>query len=350
MPAKHISVYGKTYREAKDKLEKRKKGCPATASAQAPRTVLQLCEDWVAERETRFKPSTYVKYKNTLQNHIAPTIGGVSAAALRQSDLNEFAALMLTRGRKDGGGGLNVNTARDILKLLSRVWEDAVQQGLAPRMLSFNLIAARARQSVQVLTAFERRQLETYLLKDPDSCKYGILLALYTGLRLGELCALRWADIDLCGGILHVNATMQRIQDLNHETARRTKIICTPPKSPSSLRSIPLPDFLLSLLRAQKPHTKDAYFLTGSADCFVEPRTLENRFKGYLKACQIRDVNFHVLRHTFATGCVEAGFDTKSLSEILGHANVNITMELYVHPTMEYKRSNMNRLAPMGAV
>jgi integrase len=137
---------------------------------------------------------------------------------------------------------------------------------------------------------------------------------------------------------------MQRIKNMSENAENKTKIIITPPKSQKSVRDIPIPKFLLPFLKAFET-PPNAYFLTGSAD-FIEPRTMQNKFKNYLKLAEIKGANFHQTRHTFATNAVEQGFDVKSLSEILGHADVKTTLELYVHPSFKMKRKYMDKLAP----
>ena len=136
---------------------------------------------------------------------------------------------------------------------------------------------------------------------------------------------------------------MTRIQ-IQGDPDRRTKVITTPPKSTCSVREIPLPSDLFGLLKEMEMPA-DTYVLTGARDIYVEPRTMENRFKAIVKTCGIADANFHALRHTFATRCIELGFDAKSLSEILGHSSVKITMDRYVHPTMDLKQKNMEKLS-----
>lgn len=332
---KYISVYARSYREVRLRLEERRQQAQPNPR---PMTVARLCWEWLAASERRLKPSSYVKYHSAIEGHIVPLLGGQSIHTLTRAQLERFVAQL--------SGSLSERTVRDIAKLLHAIWKDAAQQRLTGNLPSFDLLVPGGRKrQVDVLQGAECRHLETYLSREPDGCKWGVLLALYTGLRLGELCALRWRCIDLNAGTLQVTATMQRLQDVKRETGHRTNVICMPPKSPSSQRTIPLPDFLAEQLRRMRPASPDAYFLTGSPDRFVEPRALEYRFKRYLKECGLRSVNFHVLRHTFATRCVEVGFDTKSLSEILGHASVGITLSLYVHPTMEYKRENMNKLS-----
>jgi len=137
---------------------------------------------------------------------------------------------------------------------------------------------------------------------------------------------------------------MQRIQVLEGDSPAKTKITITTPKSECSQRVIPLPDRLLEILKKFRPVSANTYLTTGESNSFIEPRTYQNRFKSYMAACGIENVNFHSTRHTFATRCVEVGFEIKSLSEILGHANINITLDRYVHPSLALKRENMNKL------
>ena len=167
-------------------------------------------------------------------------------------------------------------------------------------------------------------------------------------MRVGEICALRWEDISIKEQTIFVHQTMQRIQT-DQNIGCKTKVIVTTPKSACSIRTIPMPEDLAQII-AEYQTSNTGYFLTGSNERYMEPRTMQNRFKAVLIQCGIRDVNYHLLRHTFATRCIELGFDVKTLSEILGHASINITMNRYVHPSMELKRKNMQRLSDFIAV
>ena len=198
------------------------------------------------------------------------------------------------------------------------------------------------KRQINILSDDERIRLEGYLLKSNDHIKFGILLTLYTGMRIGEICALKWSNINLESETISVVQTFQRLQD--RENPGKTKILISEPKSQNSKRIIPIPAFLTELLLRIQPQNPNAFLLSGN-ESLIEPKTLQNKFKRYLKECDIPYINFHTLRHTFATRCVELGFDMKSLSDILGHANIGTTLNIYAHPTLECKRNNMNKLA-----
>ena len=296
---------------------------------------------WLASPETELKDSSRVRYTNILNSYLLPTFGGLPPDGLTREAVAAYRQTLLQSGGK-AGTGLSPKTVTDVLSVLKCVLRYAQDRGAQSPDLR-GLVARQQRKPLRVFSKDEQRRLSAWLVEKPDLCRLGILLSLYTGLRIGELCALRWGDIDLEGGSLTVHATLQRLQTFDE--AKKTRIIITPPKSASSLRSIPLPDFLIEAIRPYR-RSEGCFFLTGTP-FFVEPRTMENRYKEALRACGIRDANFHACRHSFATRCVELGFDVKSLSEILGHASVSITMNRYVHPSMDFKRKNMNRLSSL---
>lgn len=176
------------------------------------------------------------------------------------------------------------------------------------------------------------------LCQETDIFKNAVLVCLFTGLRLGELCALKWSDIDMTGKTLTVNRTVQRLHTEGLKTA--TALVETMPKSECSRREIPLSDMVLELFINLK---NDGEYIFGGGKP-LEPRTIQYRFKKMLKDAQLPDKNFHILRHTFSTNCIEGGTDVKSLSEMLGHSDVQITLNRYVHPSMDTKRQYMNEL------
>ncbi|MBR2208304.1 MAG: site-specific integrase, partial [Synergistaceae bacterium] len=259
---------------------------------------------------------------------------------INNEDIISFSNKLLTEGRN--GQKLSPKSVSDILSRMKSIRRFALIRGYEVNYVP-NAVEIPLRQGqIKVLTSTEENKLLRYLKNHFDLTALGIILSLFTGLRIGELCALKWSDFSFGDKEFRVQRTMQRLHNLNEDTAKKTFIDIDAPKSPSSVRKIPIPAELLKYLKSA--YVKDAYVLSGSKDKFVEPRTLENRFKRVLKKCGLEKFNFHVLRHSFATKCVELGFDIKSLSEILGHSSVNITLNRYVHPSMKLKHANMNKL------
>ena len=304
----------------------------------------ELAEQWLQNSRLRIKETSYIKYRNLVHNHILPVLGDRYTDRLTTEVISGFIVGKLKDGRRDGRGGLSEKSTRDILTALKGICSYGTQQGIYIPC-HFELVKFRREEGdVRILDRKQCAVLERFLLADDSLVKTGVLISLFMGVRLGEVCALRKENILYKEEVLQIRATMQRIQTREAPPARRTKIITTLPKSMSSVRDIPIPAFLIRRLHVLAAMPDSAYLLTGRTEKFIEPRTLENIFQRYLKACGMPQVNYHALRHTFATRCIEVGFDIKTLSEILGHSNVNITLNCYIHSSMEQKRNNMGKL------
>ena len=200
---------------------------------------------------------------------------------------------------------------------------------------------------MRVLSRNEQEQFVSFLLDETDQCKFGVLLMLLSGVRIGELCALKWENVDLKERTMRVSSTLQRLRNTEADNEKRTRIVVSTPKSETSMRTIPLTDHVIRLCERFADKNTSAFILTGTED-YMEPRVLQYRIEKYTKECGLDGVHAHTLRHTFATRAVEVGFEIKSLSEILGHSNTTITLERYVHSSMELKRSNMDKLTAVG--
>lgn len=198
---------------------------------------------------------------------------------------------------------------------------------------------------MRVLSVSEQQKLLSVLLKDFDRYKLGVFICLYTGIRIGELCALQWKNVSLAEKTIKIEHTMQRLQSGDLHSQKKTKITITEPKSCAAVRTIPLPDFMIEKIRLFIG-SPNSYILSKESKTVIEPRTMQNKFKSYLKEARIENANFHSLRHTFATRCIEVGFDVKTLSEILGHSSVKMTLDKYVHSSLQLKRNNMEKLKP----
>ncbi len=331
--------YGKSYVEAKAKAEKSKAALADGEANAIEDKRLRFgcwCEQWLRRQKGAVKESTYVKYDSTLRRHILPKLGLRSPSSIDTQAVETFKQQLLAEG-------LSVQSVKNALMVLHAVlrYGSGMQPGLFPAV---DIRYPREpRKELRVLSPAEQRRLTAYLQADTDACKMGVLLALMTGLRIGELCALKWDMLSVRDRTLRVDATMQRIRDLSGEGGNKTKILIGAPKSETSARTIPLTREMVKLCRRFDPHKKNAYVLTGTEE-YMEPRKLQYRFKQYTKDCGLEGVHFHTLRHTFATRCVEAGFEIKALSEVMGHARVSTTLDRYVHTTLEQKRLNMEKL------
>lgn len=346
-------VYARSYREVKAKMNH----SPIMVSVPVPvipnadisgRISLQvIADDWFAAIQPQVKESTSVKYRNLLNTYILPELGKMMLCDMTHDRIEAYCNSLLLSGG-DKRNGLSPKTVSDVLALLRNLLRFAARTGKMPPCDGSSVQIKNTQKELRIFSRMEQERLCRKLCSDLNAPNVGILVCLFTGLRIGEICALRWEDISLSERTIHVHQTMQRIQT-NCTAGPKTKIIVTTPKSPCSIRTIPLPDDIADVI-IEFHQSGTGYFLTGCDDKVIEPRMMQYHFKRILKECSIDNANYHVLRHTFATRCVELGFDVKTLSEILGHANVNITMNRYVHPSMELKRQNMQRLSSLIAV
>lgn len=202
-------------------------------------------------------------------------------------------------------------------------------------VLSFNYPKSQEEKKIYILTKREQNKITDYVLNNLSTRNIGILISLYSGIRIGELCALKWEDIDLKKGIIYIRKTIQRIY-IKDKYNNVSKIILTTPKTKNANREIPVNKNFLEILKKVKANKED-YILTGNKE-YIEPRTYRKYFNKVLDKININHFNFHSLRHTFATNCISLGVDYKTVSELLGHANVNITLNLYVHPRLSQKK------------
>lgn len=304
----------------------------------------ELAEEWLILRSPQLKASSIAKYTNMLDLYLLPILGDKHISDISRSDIIQLSRDLLTTGGAKASG-LAPKTVNSVLSLMRNVMEFAAREKDISTTDAKMISVKQNQKPMRILSKAEQQRLNKYLWENPTPCNIGILICLYTGMRIGEICALTWADILIEDQCVYVHQTMQRVQ-VKKESKKKTAVVILPPKSSCSNRKIPIPDKINRLLQKHRKNN-NAYLLTGLAHSYIEPRNMENKFKMVTKKCDINDIHFHSLRHTFATRCVELGFDFKSLSEILGHASVNITMNRYVHPSMELKQKNMNLLSEL---
>lgn len=341
---KYGYCYGKTYAEAKEKVNKLKAEMLTGIQSEKPNAdrFEFYCDEWLRLNRSRVSESTFVKYTTITNKHIKAKLGSLQTTELSTVVAERFSHELLCVDM------LSPKTVRDILSVLRSIIKYVTKH--YPSLLSVVDIVypKNPKKEMRVLTKEEQTRFVEFLSNDIDACKFGVLLSLLTGMRIGEVCALKWRDINLSERFIRVTHTMQRLKNLTAQNQVKTKILISDPKSDSSSRIIPLTSLALKLCTNQYVRNPEAFVLTGSTERYIEPRSLQNKLKKYTKECGLNGVHFHVLRHTFATRCVEVGFEIKSLSEILGHASPQITLERYVHSSLELKRQNMEKLIVAG--
>lgn len=331
--SRYRSVYARTYNEVREKLSKIKTE-PIPIATASKLTVKELFSEWLSTVQLRVKESTYANYKMKVEKHILPVFSGLAYSALSTQLVHEFI-------RKKLECGLSPKYVSDIVVVLKSMTKYVSAQHGYYNPLNNITMPRPHKKDLNLLSETEQKKFQKYLSGNIDNTKIGIMLSYYTGLRIGEVCGLKWSDIDFKNHTLTIRRTVQRIMKKNG--SRSTELIVSSPKSKTSERTIPIPDFLYSLLAKYKADN-NAYILSGSTK-ITEPRTMQYRFKSMLKKAGLPSVNYHCLRHMFATNCVKLGFDVKTLSEILGHSNVEITLNRYVHSSMERKIICMNLIS-----
>lgn len=336
--------YAKTYLEAKQKSAEAKAkllngGIPQN---EQNRRFFYYCDEWLTLKRTCIKESSYAKYHTTVENHIKPGLGGYFVQSLNSVIIEQFGYEMLYNK------GLSAKSVKDILVTLNSILlytAKRVPKGLQNVEVVY---PKENKKNMRILTKEEQENFIRYLIKDLDNYKFGVLLALLTGMRIGEVCALKWENISIKEGTVKVSSTMQRVHDFNNTSGTKTKVMITEPKSEKSVRIIPLTHYALELCKIKKIDNNNAFVLTGKENKYVEPRTMQYHIAKYTNDCGLEGVHFHTMRHTFATRCVEVDFEIKSLSEILGHASPRITLERYVHSSLELKKDNIKKLSAIG--
>ena len=295
-------------------------------------------KDWLNEWlamcvKSTAKERTYEKYERICRRHLTPKLGEYEMEMLSASVLQLFVAGMIA--------SLSPNTVNVIISVLKKSLKQAVIYGVAERQYSDGIIRPKLEEKrVECFTKEEQKKIEGYILQSKKQKLVGILLSLYSGLRIGELLALTWDDIDFIAGVLSVTKSCH--DGWGKEGYRR---IVESPKTGSSVRLIPIPKQLHGVLKRAKKEIGGTYVVGG--DKLISVRSYQRSFELLLKKLNIPRRGFHALRHTFATRALECGVDVKTLSELLGHKNPTVTLNRYVHSLMDHKRSMMNRLGKL---
>ena len=289
---------------------------------------------WLQTKEN-VKVQTKQKYETTIKTYLDNDIGHILLKKLTDDDINNlFISLQ--------NNNVSISIQKTLLYIIKSTLKLASKNKYCEKIEIDNLKIKQPIKKINVLSKEEQIKLEKYLKEKINIRKTCLLLCLYTGLRIGEVCGLKWEDINFSNKTLEVKRTIQRIRNDNQNNDNKTILIESTPKSDTSKRIVPIPDFIVELLSEFK-NDKSYYLLSNSLKLY-DPRQFRIFFERTLNNVGIKHINFHTLRHTFATRSIESKMDIKTLSEILGHASIEITLKLYVHPTYEMKKNSIESL------
>lgn len=301
-------------------------------------TFSKVAELWKADKKQYVKKSTYAAYALLIQSHLLPELG--EQEEVSEEDVQSFVNQKLE-------AGLSQKTVRDILVVLKMILRFGAKRGYWPsRQIDIIFPTERERQDMEVLTLANQRQLMNYVKEHFTFLNLGIFICLNAGLRIGEVCALQWDDIDVASGVIHVGKTIQRIYIVDGQE-KYTELIIDKPKTKNSIRDIPMTRDLLSLIRPLKKIVRGDYYVLTNSAAPTEPRTYRTYFNKLQKELGLPKMRFHGLRHSFATRCIESKCDYKTVSVLLGHSNISTTLNLYVHPNMEQKKKCIDAMGKM---
>lgn len=298
-------------------------------------TINEIVELWRDDKRQYVKKSTLSAYTLLIQNHLLPVFGSMSY--IEEAAVQEFVFRKLDNG-------LSQKSIKDILIVLKMI----LKYGVKNKMIEYSQIdikfpTERERHEIEVLSRSNHKKIITHINNHFTFKNLGIYICLSAGMRIGEICALRWRDIDTDSGVINVRQTIQRIY-LIEAIGRRTELVLDTPKTKNSIRDVPMTKDLIKLLKPLKRVVNESYFVLTNDNKPTEPRTYRNYYKLFMQELDMPDLKFHGLRHSFATRCIESKCDYKTVSVLLGHSNISTTLNLYVHPNMEQKKRCIDQM------
>lgn len=293
------------------------------------KTIREIALAWKSDKQRYVKQSTYAAYVLILENHILPSFG--ECRALSEQLVQDFVLQKLN-------SGLSIKTVKDLLIVLKMVMKFGVKNKWIDYCeWDIKYPTTESHKDIEVLTVEHHKKILDFIQQNFTFRNLGIYISLTTGLRIGEICGLKWEDIDITNGTISVKRTIERIYiaEGNHKC---TKLIINTPKTKNALRDIPITKELLTMIKPLKRVMNDNFYVLTNDEKPTEPRTYRNYYHRLMKRLNIPRLKYHGLRHSFATRCIESNCDYKTVSVLLGHSNITTTLNLYVHPNMEQKK------------
>lgn len=299
------------------------------------KSISQIADLWKEEKRQFVKKSTFAAYSLIVETHLLPAFGNLTTVT--EKGVQDFVLHKLN-------GGLSQKTIKDMLIVLRMILKYGAKKNYyvyAPIDVIFP--TDRERQELEVLSIANQKKIMRFVEENFTFRNLGIFICLSTGIRIGEICALTWEDIDTDNGIIHIRKTIQRIY-IRENDIRHTELMIDTPKTATSIRDIPMTKNLLSVLKPLRKVVNENFFVLTNDITPTEPRTYRNYYKKLLVKLHIPPIKFHGLRHSFATRCIESHCDYKTVSVILGHSNISTTLDLYVHPNYEQKKKCIDKM------
>ena len=293
------------------------------------KTIREISLAWKRDKQRYVKQSTYAAYVLILENHILSSFG--DCEVLSEKLVQEFVLQKLN-------AGLCIKTVKDMLIVLRMVMKFGVKNGWINYCeWDIKYPTTVINKEMEVLTVTHHKKILEFIKQNFTFRNLGIYISLTTGLRIGEVCGLKWSDINTDSGIITVNRTIERIYVIEGER-RHTELVINSPKTKNSCREIPMNKELLAMVKPLKKVVNVNFYVLTNEEKPTEPRTYRNYYHRLMKHLDIPRLKYHGLRHSFATRCIESNCDYKTVSVLLGHANITTTLNLYVHPNMEQKK------------
>lgn len=298
-------------------------------------TVREIAAAWKEYKRPYVKQSTMAAYVLILENHVLPYFG--DGDSLHEQEVQAFVLQKLERG-------LSVKTVKDILIVLKMVMKFGVKnEWMTYYEWDIKYPTTSTNKELEVLSVANHRKILNYIQSHFTFTGLGIYISLSTGLRIGEICALKWSDINVTDGTITVSRTIERIYIIEGEK-KHTELVINTPKTKNSCREIPMSKELLAMIKPLKKVVNEDFYVLTNDERPTEPRTYRNYYNGLMAKLDIPKLKYHGLRHSFATRCIEAGCDYKTVSVLLGHSNISTTLNLYVHPNMEQKKRCITKM------
>ena len=299
------------------------------------KTIREIALAWKSDKQRYVKQSTYAAYVLILENHILPIFG--DCEALSEKLVQEFVLQKLN-------GGLSIKTVKDILIVLKMVMKFGVKnEWMSYCEWDIKYPTTETNKEIEVLTVAHHKKILDFIKQNFKFRNLGIYISLTTGLRIGEICGLKWSDIDTDNGTITVNRTIERIYIVEGER-KHTELVTNTPKTKNSCREIPMNKELLAMVKPLKKVVNTDFYVLTNEEKPTEPRTYRNYYHRLMARLDIPRLKYHGLRHSFATRCIESNCDYKTVSVLLGHANITTTLNLYVHPNMEQKKKCITKM------